>query len=296
MNIERAEISDFSKELKQVWGTALDTLEMFISISIDSGAKFNARYSETKAADDNQVFQALRQLHARACQVALEIHLLLSNGYADGAHARWRTLHEITVIASFLYKHGNHTAEKYLAHADIDTYKAIVEHQKHCSLLGWEPFSEKEFDNVKTQRDKLLTKFGDEFDYEYGWPQDALNNRRPNFTNIEQNADLEHYRPLYKMASSNVHASSKGIAFRLGLLPDSEVLLCGPSLHGLCEPGQNTVHSLLNFDALFLLIDDDLDNLILIDAAKELANDVRIAFDEADMYLATNGYQTNKNL
>ncbi|WP_217430933.1 DUF5677 domain-containing protein [Sphingomonas bacterium] len=49
-------------------------------------------------------------LHARACQVVFEIITLMENGLADGAMARWRTLHEITVVATILAEHGEELA------------------------------------------------------------------------------------------------------------------------------------------------------------------------------------------
>jgi len=53
----------------------------------------------------------LARLYGRACQIGRKIELLLSNGFADGAEARWRTLHELTVVACFIYKHGEETAK-----------------------------------------------------------------------------------------------------------------------------------------------------------------------------------------
>ena len=47
----------------------------------------------------------------RACQVTDEIICLLENGFADGAMARWRTLHEIAVVAVVISQHGENLCD-----------------------------------------------------------------------------------------------------------------------------------------------------------------------------------------
>jgi len=58
------------------------------------------------AAQNDYQFEALVRLQAGAARVAGEIYALLLSGYASGAHARWRTLHEIAVTALFIAQRG----------------------------------------------------------------------------------------------------------------------------------------------------------------------------------------------
>jgi hypothetical protein len=49
-------------------------------------------------------------------------------GYASGAHARWRTLHEIAVVALFIAQEDNSTAERYVHHRFVKSYEDAVEY------------------------------------------------------------------------------------------------------------------------------------------------------------------------
>ena len=71
-------------------------------ISRESGDLFNESFGK----NNDQVFFVLWRLHARSCQITMEILALLKSGFADGAHARWRTLHEIAVTALFIKQQG----------------------------------------------------------------------------------------------------------------------------------------------------------------------------------------------
>jgi hypothetical protein len=45
--------------------------------------------------------------------------------HGDGAIARWRTLHEIAVIAMCVRDRGDAMAERYLLHSTVESYKAL---------------------------------------------------------------------------------------------------------------------------------------------------------------------------
>ena len=125
----------------------------------------------------NHVFDVLTRLHARACQIAFEVLVLLKNGFADGAHARWRSLHEVTVVASFIKTHGDEVAERYLLHDNIELYKAAELHQKHYAILGEEPIPDDEYNSIKVIRDELIDCFGTPYKNNYGWASSVLNNK-----------------------------------------------------------------------------------------------------------------------
>lgn len=59
-------------------------------------------------------------------------------------------------------------------------------------------------------------------------------------------------RSHYKMASHNVHASTKGIAYRLGSIDRRFAAIAGASNVGFIEPGQNLALSLLHITILLL--------------------------------------------
>lgn len=92
----------FEHRLHAKWYTALGFLEFFILLNQNLGRARNHYYRETAAENDDYVFDALTRLHARGCQVSREILTLLKSGYADGADARWRSLHELATTAFFI--------------------------------------------------------------------------------------------------------------------------------------------------------------------------------------------------
>src|SRR5687768_1971065 len=84
------------RAIRRVWGKPLDTLaELTVRCS-----RLGAEVRSGKALNLRE--HALTLLWARGCQVAFAIHTLLEAGFADDAHGRWRTLHELNVVAQFL--------------------------------------------------------------------------------------------------------------------------------------------------------------------------------------------------
>src|SRR5437870_8332031 len=79
---------------------------------------------------------SLRQ-HVRACQVTDEIITLLENGFADGAMARWRTLHEIAVVTSLISQHGIELAERYVAYQAVEAKRALDMYARCHTDLGY---------------------------------------------------------------------------------------------------------------------------------------------------------------
>ncbi len=86
-------------------------------------------FNDDDAKEGDFVFDVVIRLHARACQIASEVLKLLKSGFADGAHARWRSLHEVAVVALFIHKHGNDVAEKYLLHDVVESYRAATQYR-----------------------------------------------------------------------------------------------------------------------------------------------------------------------
>lgn len=213
LKARRKEMSGFEKRLQSDWKKPFDLFEAFLVLAFEAGDEFNNEFRKGESEAENYVFEALTRLHARACQIASEVYVLIKSGFADGAHARWRSLHEIAVVASFIETHGNEVAERYLLHDKIESYKAATLYLKHYEALGLEPISPDEYDSIKVVRDRLIDRFGNSYENNYGWASSALGKHAPNFCDIEENSRLDHLRPYYKLASHNVHANPKGVIF-----------------------------------------------------------------------------------
>jgi len=207
---------------------------------------------------------------------------LLKAGLADGAHARWRTLHEIAVIACFIKDRGQEVAKRYLHYGIIETYREFLQYQKHCPTLGYEPPTDEEQHRIQTMHDEVVSMYGGDFRDKYGWiPKQVL--KRKTFDELEKSVHLDKLRPYYMMACHNVHSGPKGIQFRLGLLkrgPRGSIILAGPSNYGLADPGQGTAISLSQTTTCLLSIRPTIERLSIMSVILKLVEEINLAFCE----------------
>ena len=274
----------FEQRLEKHWQKPLTLLELLIALALEAGSDFNDAFRQDAVGSNDARFEALVRNHARASQVASEVLTLLRSGYADGAHARWRTLHEIAVTSMFISDASQVVAEKYLLHEVVQQYKKALQYQRYQGRLNVEPITQAEIDKMKVQHDKLIARFGKSFKKDYGWAASALGKERPTFADIEDSVDMEHWRPYYGMASGNTHANSHGARFRLGLSPenDGKVLLAGPSDAGLADPGHSTAISLGHVTiALLKTAEVNFDRLVIIQMLMNLTDEIGDAFLQA---------------
>ena len=278
---------DFETGLSEKWGKALDRLELFVLFVADIGDDFNKRFgAEAKVAVD-RVFEALTRLHAKACTTAFEVLTLLRAGFADGAQARWRSLHEIAVFSAFIRDHGQETADRFLLHDVIDQYKLAIGLNKFAERLGEDQIAVDNLAKLKIQRDELIGKFGAPFGNEYGWAAPELRSERPSIALLEEKVGLDHWRPQYRTASDNVHPSAHGIYVRLGLPWHLKpVLLAGPSEMGLASPGHSTAISLSQTTtALLRTVEATADSAVYIKVLSWLTDAVGEEFLSAHRHL-----------
>ena len=202
------------------------------------------------------------RLHSRACQTMGEIIALLKAGYADGAMARWRTLHEISVILNFIVENGEDVAIKYADHKAIHIYKSAKEYCRYYERLGYEPMTEEEFSAVRTDYEKQIEKYGAPFKNDYGWAAEALNMTRPTFRDMEEAVKLDHFHTYYGFACHSVHCDSKGTFSRVGVSADNSPVLVGPSVFGLIDPISCSSISLVQTTMPLLCFESTLDSYI----------------------------------
>ena len=273
---EHAEIrSTFEEGIYQKWGKALELLEMFNVIATEAGDEFNKEFRPSVSHSNDFIFDVLTRLHARSCHIANEVLTLLKSGYADGAHSRWRTMHEIVVVGLFVKQFGQDTAERYPLYSLIESHRAAVQYQSYCTQLGYEPLTEQELSELHSSFGQLVDRFGRSYAKNYGWAAHALKKSNPKFSDLEQAVDLEHWRPHYKFASYNVHANPKGVLAKLGLYPESqELLLAGPSDTGFADPAHSTAISLLQITTFLLTLKPNIDRLSICHILSTLAEEI----------------------
>lgn len=234
----------FKANLEQRWGKALGRLRMLLTISREWGQDVFERKRQAKSGKMSHLDDVMLRLHVRACQVTSEIVVLLENGYADGAIARWRTLHEITTVALVIAKYGEDMALRYARYQAVESQRAFNAYEASYQSLGYDPPDPKEVASVRRAYEDVLAKYGQDFKEEYGWASHHLGQKRVKLAHLEEAAGQKMMRAHYRMASHNVHAGPKGIYFKLGEIPGAQAMLAGASNAGLFEPAQNTSLSL----------------------------------------------------
>ena len=276
---QERERAGFEKRLVRLWGPAIDRLRMTLTVARELGAShFNDARDSLPSSP--HLLEVLFRLHARACQVADEIICLLESGFADGAIARWRTLHEIAAVAFLLQRSGESLAARYLEHEVVESFQAATAYRECSSRLGYEPMTDEEYEATRRARDAAVEKYGRDFGSEYGWAAEVIG-KKPTLRDIEEAAQIDHFRAHYRMASHNVHANPKGVFFKLGLLNESEVLLTGRSNAGLAEPGHSCAISLMHVTVALCVLEPTLDVLVALRVLGSLTDEVGDLFSQA---------------
>lgn len=244
---ERRNRAGFEKRLIRCWKEAISAYDLFVITARTAGAKVNREGRDEASSTDDYVFEALTRIHARSCLIASEIRVLLVSGHASGALTRWRSLHELAVVATFIREYGEGIAERYMLHEVIKRAKAAEVFQEYASLSGYEPLDPDHLERLRQETVALLERYGAEYGRDYGWAASVMSGH-PTFARIEKSVGLDHWRPPFTMATDSVHAGFRGMMSDLGYsnyLGPKETMLAGPSQSGLADPGSNAVHALL---------------------------------------------------
>lgn len=276
---------DFEKSLHKQWGLGIDRLRMFLTVAREFGELTNSSLRNEQDINSPVLIDILTRLHARGCQVTEEILCLMSAGLADGAMARWRTLHEIAVVALFLKEHGEDSAIRYTDHEIVESFRAACDYEACCERLGYEPMSKSEFEKARQAYDHVIKIHGLPFKAPYGWAAGAPGVKNPSFQEIEKKVGIDHLRAHYRIASHNIHGNPKGVFFKLGLVDESACLLAGPSNTGLADPGHSAAVSLLQISTALGLIKPNLDVLVILRILARLTDEVGEALGDAHQYL-----------
>ncbi|MEM7703456.1 MAG: DUF5677 domain-containing protein [Pseudomonadota bacterium] len=282
---EERQFAAFKWRLEARWGDAFDDLRLLVDLCSDEGEKERARLSKSKAKQPPVARHALVQLHVRACQVAREILTLIENGFADGAMARWRTLHEIEIIALLLHDGGDELAQRYFDHQVVTRRKAANLHQSTCEISDAIPLSKRQITDIEKDYTRALALYGKEFAGDYGWASKYLGNSNPRFANLVERAGAEASKTEYKYASYNVHASSTALTVRVGALEGHSVLSAGSTNAGFHKPAQKTAQSILLISTLLSSRLRSIDHAMLLHALVRLRDEAIEKFEKAAQQL-----------
>jgi hypothetical protein len=228
----------FRDRLYSIWKTPVDRLSIIIVCSRELGAEFNYWVRKSGALTPKTDVQT--RLHARSVYLASQIVYLVRGGFADGALASWRSLHETCVILKLISGEDEELASRFLAHEVIGTKNAADAYRKHSEKLNLEPFSDENYKEITDLFKKAEADYGKKFIGEdYGWTSGLKGNNVLKFRELEEYVELNYLRPFYKLASDGTHAGVASIGYKLGLsLTNEDILLSGPSNEGMTDPLQ----------------------------------------------------------
>jgi hypothetical protein len=187
-------------------------------------------------------------------------------------------MHEISVVADFISRHGSDCAERYTDHQIVESHKAALEYEEIRAKLGYDPIPENEMNVIREQYDHVINKYGPGFGTQYGWAAKDLNAKQPTFKDIARAVGIDHFRGHYRMASHGIHANPKGIFFSMSSIFPTEVLLAGPSNAGLADAGHGAAVSLTAISATLVLLSPNFDHQVALCAMKILAQEIGVAF------------------
>lgn len=209
--------------------------------------------------------EALIRLLGDACGVSQEICILLLNGFADGAAARWRKLYEISVISSVLKDNDEYTSERYLDYFHIESYKLLKKYKGNPILK--DDFYNLDEQSIIENYNEIIRKYGNKYENNYGWAQHLFNpSDRLNFSKIQRISNFTNLSYYYKLSCSQVHVDSMGMFYKLGLPKNSQNnILFGSSSHGIIYPIELTLISILQ---ILMIVSSDMNNFKAIVTGK----------------------------
>lgn len=231
---------DTEAEIVQRWGQALDQYDLLVYLSIRAIRLSEKVVYAHAVAHQDVVYEALHALVARSCQTAKEIRALLAAGYASAAATRWRSLHELHVVAALIGSHPSGLAEHYLLHDIVQRHKlACSVEEVYRGIQADIPDNIRvAIADVRREYDRLRVKYKQEPDFfkgDYGWAKRFV----PNATidGLEKAAGLGDRRFAYRLASASVHPNIAGAFAGSQHTPAGDLMVIGPSSVGLMEPG-----------------------------------------------------------
>lgn len=245
-----SDLREFRERLFKTWRSPLRRLDGLLYICMEIVDETRKNLAKTSLCRTNR-FNITTRLHARCVQVGSEISHLLHGGFADGAFARWRTLHETSVITKFLCEGDEELSTRFIDYQSVLRLKRAI-HYNANNDLQFEAFTPQQIELFELERKQMLDRYEPAFAKAFGWANKALGKlekykSETKLNEIEDFVGLGYFRNHFGFANQYVHAGIDSIGFKLGTsMSGKDLLLTGPSNEGLLEPIQCTSLSLIN--------------------------------------------------
>jgi predicted transposase YbfD/YdcC len=279
--IIRTKESGFASRSFERWRPSFDHLETMFEYAQELGESHGKSVSARSDGGNNYVMTALSHIFPRALLVTQEVICLLKGGFPDGALARWRSLHELAVTAMYIKKHGEDTAERYLLSFYFASRRSAHQINEHSLAEESSSISEDELADLDAACSAAEALLGRKIlkDKDGEWP--AINPRHRTFASIEEDVDMDHWRPKYKWASTHTHANHRPADKPLGMTETrAKVQLVGSSNSGFVSPFEMTAITLAQVTSTYLSHGSNVDRVVHTNVLLSLAGEmVTIAMD-----------------
>ncbi|MEB6065125.1 DUF5677 domain-containing protein [Enterococcus gallinarum] len=225
----RADELEFMARQEQKWCNAFVASESMYIMTLEAAESYQEYVNtlqQEKLKEKYYLFTAMLHIHGRALQQFLEIISLMKNGFADGAYARWRSMYELSIIASFISENGETVA------------KAFIDSSETEDRYEWARSS-----NLFPTSKKWIT-----------------------FSAIESKCDMntKAWKNQYILANRIIHASSQGTFSRLSNMETGNFIPVGRSDYGITTPAEHSAISLAQITAIFFTIHPSGDSIIAV--------------------------------
>lgn len=287
----------FRRRNMKRWRVAFNLLEAEWAVAQEANTSFFEDERIEAAAEDDHLFEALTNLHARALLVARETICLLEGGFPDGAMSRWRTIHEFNVIAHFLLLHGADVARLYLASARFQTLKHAKHAQQYAKSDPSAAIEAEMIGALEKQFVELRLTLGLDLSDDYAWAAATLAKKRPNLFDLERATEWDYWRPRVRWASRHIHGAHVRSRGLLGMAEAEKhvAMLIGPSNGGMVDPMQMLAHSLADVSEALLSSKPDILRKVAILVLRRFADDVGSAAMECqESFRRQHGYDPAK--
>ncbi len=224
----------FEKRLYKTYEHGIDAYIELLGVSLEA-IENHRKITHENLGEKDTFLPFLLRLHARAYRNANEILALTRAGYGSGALARWRSMHETTVVLSYAKEVGPNIIKFMEAHEAITNYKSMKVYQEHAEQLGEQPYTAYEMRLAKRKYDRRINRYGKGFDKDYGWVWAASNHSIDGtFRALEEHVGIDHLYPYYRLSSLNIHMgwASLFVGEEFEALNNPGIALVGPADYG----------------------------------------------------------------
>lgn len=230
------------------WFKVCNSLSIYIMRAEVEAILCNRRMREGGRVAGSARYDALSLLFATGIRTAKEMASLITAGHPVGALARWRTLHETTVILTVIRNSEPFIGERYRDHTVVQAFKTIAGIKKTVEQPGQKlpPDVGAAYRNAEAKYREMLAKHGDNFKTPYGWATPLVERKRPTLEDLETIAGLRYARQLYATTSYSIHSASISLWWQADLAQNEPLgRIIGPNGDGSSLAGLLAAHTFM---------------------------------------------------